>query len=78
MIIVQLTPEQLQEQIQRAVSSEISKLKPNNPDRLMTRKEASKFLTVSLPTLNAWEKTKKIKAIRIGSRVYFKQSELLK
>lgn len=78
MIIIQLTPEQLQERIQGAVNLELAKLKQPSQDKLLTRKEAAQFLDVSLPTLGSWEKTKKIQALRIGSRVYFKQSELLK
>jgi DNA-binding XRE family transcriptional regulator len=78
MIIVQLTPEQLQEMFQSTVNLELTKLKQPTQDKLLTRKEAARFLDVSLPTLGAWEKSKKIQSLRIASRVYFKQSELLK
>ena len=76
--MIELTPDELQEKIQNAISLELAKLKQPSPDKLLTRKETAEFLDVTLPTLNAWEKSKKIKAVRIGSRVYFKQSELLK
>ncbi|MDZ4715402.1 MAG: helix-turn-helix domain-containing protein [Cytophagales bacterium] len=78
MIIVQLTPEQLQEQIQKAVDTGLAKMQPHQPDKLLTRREAAKLLDISLPTLTSWEKSKQIAATRIGSRVYFKQSGLIK
>jgi len=78
MIVLDLTPEQLDEKIQKAVSTALQSLPQNAPDRLLTRKQAAELLDISLPTLTAWEKAKRIKATRIGSRVYFKQSELIR
>ena len=43
---------------------------------LLTRKEASKLLGVSLPTLLDWTNTGKIIGYRIASRVRYKRSEL--
>jgi hypothetical protein len=76
-ILFELTPDQLQERIQQAVNSELSKFQQQKPDKLLTRIEAAKFLDISLPTITAWEKQKKIIATRIGSRVYYKLSDLL-
>lgn len=76
--IIQLSPDELKEVISSAVHSGISKLQPAQADKLLTRKQAASMLNVSLPTISAWEKSDELKAIRIGSRVYFKQSELLK
>jgi excisionase family DNA binding protein len=76
--IIQLSPDELKEAISSAVHSEISKLQPAQADKLLTRKQAASMLNVSLPTISAWEKSDELKATRIGSRVYFKQSDLLK
>ena len=43
---------------------------------LLTRKEASKLLGVSLPTLLDWTNSGKIIGYRIASRVRYKRSEL--
>jgi excisionase family DNA binding protein len=76
--IIQLSPDELIESIRSAVHSEISKLQPAQADKLLTRKQAASMLNVSLPTISAWEKADELKATRIGSRVYFRQSDLLK
>jgi excisionase family DNA binding protein len=43
---------------------------------LLTRKQAAKLLSVSLPTLSDWSKTGKITGYRIASRVRYKREEL--
>jgi excisionase family DNA binding protein len=43
---------------------------------LLTRKEASKLLGISLPTLLDWTKSGKIIGYLIASRVRYKRSEL--
>ena len=42
----------------------------------LTRKETAKLLGVSLPTLHDWTKTGKIPALRIGTRVRYKKSDV--
>lgn len=46
-------------------------------DKLLTREEASKFLNITLATLNTYTKQGKIKSYRIGSRVIYKTEDLL-
>ncbi len=73
--------EQLKTYISEAVSSELSKhfaaapLPPQNQE-LLTRKEAAKLLSISLPTLLDFTKSGKITGYRIGTRVRYKRSEL--
>ncbi len=45
--------------------------------KYLSRKEAAKRLSVSLPTLQDWVKKGIISAYRINSRVLFKENELL-
>jgi predicted DNA-binding transcriptional regulator AlpA len=77
-IIHELTPDQLREVIASVLHSELAKLPKQEPERLLTRKEASQMLGVSLPTLNAWEKSGYVQPKRIGNRVYYRNSDLVK
>ncbi|MEM1336129.1 MAG: helix-turn-helix domain-containing protein [Bacteroidota bacterium] len=50
--------------------------KTNLTDSLMTRKEASEYLKVSVTTLWSWSKKGVLKPYHICGRVYFKRSEI--
>ncbi|GLB52769.1 hypothetical protein NBRC110019_18090 [Neptunitalea chrysea] len=43
---------------------------------LLSRKEVSQYLKVSLVTLNEWEKRKILVPIRIGTRVRYRMSDI--
>ena len=47
-----------------------------DPDELLTRLEACEVLKIDLSTLHLWRKADRIKAHAIGSRIYFKRSEI--
>ncbi|SEF82719.1 helix-turn-helix domain-containing protein [Flavobacterium urumqiense] len=47
-------------------------------DKLLTRQETSKMLSVSLVTLGVWEKKNIIQSYRIGNLVRYKKSDVLK
>lgn len=47
-------------------------------ERLMTRHEVTKFLGVSLVTLHSWTKANILTAYRIGNKIRYKESEVLK
>lgn len=51
---------------------------PINPDPLLNRKEAAKFLNVSPGTLAVWDCTKRydLKPIKIGRAVRYQRSSL--
>jgi len=73
--------EQLKTEISKEILERITPLLQgvNNSTpttELLTRKEASKLLGVSLPTLLDWTNTGKIIGYRIASRVRYKRSEL--
>lgn len=44
---------------------------------LLTRSQAATLLDISLPTLREWTYEGKLTAYRMGTRVYYKRSELL-
>jgi excisionase family DNA binding protein len=47
-------------------------------ETFLCRKDVARILKVSLVTISAWTKSGKIPYHRIGSRVYFMKSEILK
>ena len=78
-----VTPEELKEIIMSDLKDELLKIlenlnlsKKNNEDEYLTRKEASKFLKVSLPTISDWSEKGIIKAKRIGNLIRFSKKEL--
>ncbi len=52
----------------------------NNPDeeKYLTRNEVASFLQISLPTLHEYAKKEIIPSYRIGSKIRFKASEVVK
>lgn len=80
-IFTSLPLEQLKTEISQEILDRITPIlqsvsnsSPNT--ELLTRKEASSLLGVSLPTLLDWTNTGKIIGYRIASRVRYKRSEL--
>ena len=47
-----------------------------NTDKLLTRREVLKLLSISPPTLSAWQKKGSLKAYRINRRVFFRKSDI--
>jgi len=45
--------------------------------KLLTRAEAADMLDITLTTLNTWTKQEKIRSYRQGSRIYYKEDELM-
>jgi excisionase family DNA binding protein len=73
--------EQLKFEISQEILDRITPIlqsvnKPSPATELLTRKEASKLLGISLPTLLDWTNTGKITGYRIASRVRYKRTEL--
>jgi excisionase family DNA binding protein len=65
----------------RAIRTELSnllKVEPPQPqaDELLTRKEAARYLGLSLPTLHDYTQRGIVTAYRIGSRVRYRRGEL--
>lgn len=73
--------EQLKTEISEDVFNKISCLlekvqTPAPQTEFITRKQTAQILRVSLPTVNDWTKTGKIKGYRIGSRIRYKRNEI--
>lgn len=78
MVIIQLTREEIQQIIRSEIASALAAMQSKAEDELLSRRSTAEYLGVTLPTLNAWEKKGYIKAKRIGARVYFMKSSLMK
>lgn len=79
--IYDLDPIQFREDIIKHVKLLISdltkQLEPDKPEVWLTRKDASKFLGVSLMTIHDWSKKGILKPKKIGTRIRFRQSDII-
>ncbi len=77
---IQVTPEQLKETIIEGVKAELEEFKkhfePKSPTEYLTRNEVSKLLSVDLSTIHNYTKRRLLQSYQIGSRVYYKRSEV--
>jgi len=56
----------------------IKKNEIKDPEEIyFTQREAARFLRISLPTLIAWKKSRKIPFYQHGRKILFKKSEIL-
>lgn len=49
----------------------------HTPETVLSRREAAKFLGITLVTLRDWTKRGLLKSGNIGSRVFYKKSDLI-
>ncbi|MEL4306731.1 helix-turn-helix domain-containing protein [Joostella sp. CR20] len=79
---IQVTPEQLQTTILEGVKKQLTELKkefqPKEPTEYLTRTEVSELLKIDLSSVHNWSKRGILKPYGIGSRVYYKRSEVEK
>lgn len=77
---IQITPEQLQNEIIEGVKKQLQELKrdfqPKEPTEYLTRNEVKELLKVDLSTVHNWTKRGKLKSYGIGNRVFYKRSEV--
>ena len=77
---IQTTPEQLQEQINKGIKIQLEDFlkhfKPKQPNEYLTRQEVAELFKVDLSTIHNWCKSKKLKPVGIGNRVYFLRSDI--
>jgi excisionase family DNA binding protein len=79
--ITQLTPDQFEESIRKAVKSQLDCIKkeiaPAAPkEEYLTRKQVAELFQIELSTLHNWCKKNKLKPYGIGNRVYFLRSDI--
>ncbi|MCG1035215.1 helix-turn-helix domain-containing protein [Polaribacter sargassicola] len=72
-------PTQLQSDlndIKRDLENLKTHFQPKKPQTYLSRAEVSKMLNVSFVTLNKWNKSGRLKAVGIGGRVLYRQSDI--
>jgi predicted DNA-binding transcriptional regulator AlpA len=79
--ITQLSPEQFEESIRKAVKSQLDSIKkeitPVLPkEEYLTRRQVADLFQIELSTLHNWCKKGKLKPYGIGNRVYFLRSDI--
>lgn len=86
-MLVQLTANDLMLLIKEAVKEELNKItnviklnpkEPENENELLTKKQTENLLNVSSTTLFLWNRDKVLENKKIGNRVYYLRSEVLK
>ena len=76
-IIIQLSEEEFYERIDAAVQKAFEKyLQYGEKVRYLTRKETSQRLHISLPTLNEYTKSGRLRGYRINGRVLYREDEV--
>lgn len=77
---IQYTPEQLQSEITIAVKIQLEEFlkhfKPIQPAEYLTRQQVAQMFDVDLSTVHNWCKSKKLKPLGLGSRVYFLRTDI--
>jgi excisionase family DNA binding protein len=71
---------ELLERIGQLIDSKIGVLptkKKETQSDYLTRAEASRLLKITLPTLHDWTKLGYLKSYKMGSRVLYKESEII-
>jgi len=77
---IQYTPEQLQSEITAGVKRQLDDFlkhfTPKQPNEYLTRQEVAKMFNCDLSTIHNWCKSRKLKPLGLGSRVYFLRSDI--
>lgn len=77
---VATTPQDLKKEITADVKvildDFLENFKPIQPAEYLTRQQVAKMFDVDLSTIHNWCKTKKLKPLGLGSRVYFLRSDI--
>lgn len=73
-----ITKDELMEEIKDIIIVELKRIisKSDNKDFLLSRRETWELLKINESTLNRWVKSRKLIPHYLGSKVYFKRSEI--
>lgn len=74
-ILIELTETELSQLIESAVTKTVNQ-KPKTEEKLLSRKEASEYLGVTIQTLHNWVRKGTITSYQIGGKILFKFDEL--
>ncbi|WP_264552777.1 helix-turn-helix domain-containing protein [Flavobacterium sp. N2038] len=77
---IQTTPEELKSEIAAGVKNQLEEFlkhfTPKQPNEYLTRQDVAQMFSVDLSTIHNWCKSKKLKPLGLGSRVYFLRSDI--
>ena len=77
---IQTSPEELQQQINDGVRNQLEnflkEFKPKQVNDYLTRQQVAQMFNVDISTIHNWCKSKRLKPLGIGSRVYFLRSDI--
>lgn len=77
---IQITPEQLQNEILEGVKNQLNELKknfePKKPTEFLTRQETADLLKVDISSVHNYTKRKILQSYGLQGRVYYKRSEI--
>jgi len=74
-ILVQLSPESLNNMIIKAVSEALGVVKPREK-KYLTRKQVAEKFSVTLPTVHSWVNSGRLKAHKMGGRTLFEAEQV--
>ena len=75
--VLELSLDDLRELLTEVVKEQMQTLDKDNPEQLLTRKEVTERLKISLPTLHKYSELGILTQHKIGERVYYRWSEVL-
>lgn len=75
-ILESISADGLKDLIKVAVREELASIPPKKDNNYLTRSDMAKKLHVSLPTIDKMIGTGKLKAVRLGGRILFKEDDL--
>lgn len=77
---IQTTPDQLKSEISESVKIQLAdflkNFAPIQPKEYLTRQNVADMFGVDISTVHNWCKSKRLKPLGIGARVYFLRSEV--
>lgn len=78
--LIEVTPQQLQEEILKGITKQLSELAKlfnvKTEEEYLTREETAKLLKVDLSTLWHWKSKGILVPFGIGNRVYYKRTDI--
>jgi hypothetical protein len=77
---ISYTPEQLQSEISEGVKVQLQEFlkhfTPKQPNEYLTRSEVAKMFSIDISTVNNWNKSKRLKPLAMGGRIYYLRADL--
>jgi predicted DNA-binding transcriptional regulator AlpA len=68
--------QQINDDVKIQLQNFLEEFKPKQPNEYLTRKEVAAMFKVDISTIHNWCKSKRLKPLGIGSRVYFLRSDI--